>query len=139
MAFRVQFGQNRLDGSFVARLGGADEIVVGEAQIRGKCLPGGRQLIAISLGRFALGLGDLLHLLAVFIRARQKKHLFTQGALGPGHYVRDNLLVGVAQVRLAIHIVNGGRQIKSLTHAQRSVPEGPLLSNRRPLAVKRGA
>ncbi len=69
----MEFRKNRLDEFLVARLGGADKIIVGQFQFSRKRLPIRGELIAISLGRFAFGNGGLLDFLAVLIMPVRKK------------------------------------------------------------------
>ena len=100
----------------MARLGRAHEIVVGQLQFRRKRLPDHRQVIAIRLRRLPFRLRRLLHLLPVLVQPRQEEYLLSQAPPRPGDDVRHDFLVGVAQVRLAIDVIDGGRDIKSLAH-----------------------
>ena len=76
----MELGENRLHHLLMPRLGGADEIVVGQLQLRGKGLPHRSQLIAIGLRTLALGHCRLLDFLAVLIQAGQEERLLPQAA-----------------------------------------------------------
>ncbi len=103
----------RLD---VAGLRGADEIIVGEVQ-RPRHLPKmGGVLIAKSLGLHPGGDGGFLDLLAVFVSAGQEVHIEPVQALKARHHVGRDRLVGMAQVRQAVHIGNRrGDEIRLFT------------------------
>ena len=60
--------------------------------------------------------GRLLDLLAVFIEAGQEKNLLTQAAPRPRDDVGDDFLVGMAEVRLAVDVINGGGDVKLFVH-----------------------
>src|SRR6266498_820345 len=117
MAAGVESGQDPLHRRRVARFGRSDEVVVSQAEFRGEALPILRQFIAIRLRVLIQLLGSLLHLLAVLIQAGQKKNFLVQAAMSAGHDVGQNLLVSMAQMRLAIDVVNGGGDKKRFTHA----------------------
>ena len=102
----------------MARFRGADKVVVGKIQFFGERLPDGGQLVAVGLRLFPVVQGGLLDFLAVFIEAGQKKNLLAQAAASAGDDVRDDFLVGVAEVRLAVHVINRGRQVKAFAHAR---------------------
>ena len=68
----------------VARLGRADEIVIGQLQFFGERLPVGGEFVAISLRVFLLRLRGLLDFLAVFIEAGQEKNFLPKAALRRG-------------------------------------------------------
>ncbi len=60
-------------------------------------------------------------------RPGQEKRLLPQAAPRPGNHVGDDLFVGMAEVRLAVDVVNGGCDVKSLAHLP------PTVKERRPL------
>ena len=112
----MQFGEYRLHHFLMPRFGGADEIVVGQLQFGGKRLPDGRQIIAIRLRAFPFGHRRLLDFLAMFVQAGQEERLLAQAAMRPCNHISNNLLVGVAEVRLPVDVVNGGRDVKAFAH-----------------------
>ena len=118
MAGVVDLGEAGLDEFLVARLRGADEIVVGQLQFFGKRLPVRRELVAISLRRFAFGQGGLLDLLAVFVQAGQEKNFLPEAAPRPRDDVGDDLLVGMAEMRLAVDVINRGGDVKPFVHCR---------------------
>ena len=116
LAGLVHLREAGLDDCLVSRVGGADKIVVGQFQFFGECLPIRRQLVAISLGRFAFGLRGLLDLLAVFVEAGQEKSFLTEAAARPRDDIGDDFLVGVAEMRLAVDVINRGGDVKPFVH-----------------------
>ena len=112
----MEFCEDGLDDFLVARLGGADEIVVGQFEFLRKRLPVNRQFVAVSLRRFALGLRGLLDLLAVFVQPGQEKGFLTQAATRPRDDVGHDLLVGMAEMRLAVDVINRGGDVKPFAH-----------------------
>ena len=116
VTFGMKFGQNSLHDFFMARFGRADEVIIGQLERGRKLLPNRGQFIAISLWGLALGHRRLLDFLAVLVQAGQKKRLLPEAAPGPRNHIRHNHLVRVAQVRLAIDVVNGCRDVKALAH-----------------------
>jgi len=76
----VELRQRRLDEFLVARLRGADKIVVGQLQFFGERLPVRREFVAIRLRGFAAGDGGLLDLLAVLVESGQKKDFLAEAA-----------------------------------------------------------
>ena len=102
----------------MARLGGADEIVVGQFQLLGERLPVGRQFVAVGLRRFAFRQRRLLDLLAVLVEAGQEEDLLPQAAPRPRDDVGDDLLVGMAEMRLAVDVINRGGDVKPFVHCR---------------------
>ena len=116
MPFGVKARQDGLDDGFVARFGGAHEIVVGKVQLCGERLPNGRKLIAVGLGTFPARHCHLLDFLAVLIQPGQEERLLSQATVRPRDYVSDNLLIGMAKMRLTIDVIYGGCDVKALAH-----------------------
>jgi len=52
----------------------------------------------------------------VFIKARQKKNFLTEAAARPRDDIGDDFLVGMAKVRLAVDVINGGGDVKLFAH-----------------------
>ena len=112
----MELREDGLDNFLVARLRGADEVVVREAELGDEGLPAHGQLIAIGLRGFAVGLRGLLDLLPVFIETGEEEDLLAQRATAPGDDIRDDLLVGMAEVRLTVHVINRGRDVETFAH-----------------------
>jgi len=129
-ALRVQAGEDGLNDLLMAGLGGADEIVVGKVQFCGEGLPDGGQFVAIDARGFAFGQCGLLDLLPVLVQAGQEIGVRPQAAPRPGDNVGDDLLVSVAQVRPAVHVINRRCNVKPLAHLP------PLWPTECPLATE---
>jgi len=78
-------------------------------------LPVTSEFVGVSLGVLTGGLGGLLDFLAVFIEAGEVKCLPAKATLRPRDDVGDYLFLGMPKVRLAIHVINGGGDVKLLT------------------------
>ena len=106
-----------LDGFLVALLGGADEVIVGAVERPDHGLKFRRHFIDELFGRLALFLGRLDDLLAVFVHPGEEHNVITVQPLEAGQRVGGQGLVGVADVRRAIGIGNGGGDIElALAH-----------------------
>jgi hypothetical protein len=114
----------------VARLGGADEIVVGEVQRRGH----GAEALRVAVGelarRDAFLDGRLLHLEAMLVGAGQEEHVLAVEPLEARDRIGGDRLVGVPDVRRPVRIGNGrgdvefrfpahGGRFRSLAMAER--------------------
>ena len=80
MAGVIELRERRLHEFLVARLRGADKIVVGQLQFFGERLPVRRERVAVSLRVFPLGMRGLLDFLAVLVEAGQEKNLLAEAA-----------------------------------------------------------
>src|SRR5882762_3638182 len=78
MSGGVKFCEDGLNEFFVARFGRTDEIVVGESEFFGKCLPIGSQFVAIRLRTFSLRQRGLLHLLSVLVESGEEKNFLPE-------------------------------------------------------------
>ena len=101
----------------MTRLRGSNEISDRKSQRVGERFPVFGEIVAILLRVFSFGDGRLLHLLAVLIEPRQKKDIALQTALTAGDHVGNNLLIGMAEMRLPVDIINRGRDVERLAHA----------------------
>ena len=117
MAGVVQPGKNCLHAGPVARLGGADEIVMGQLQLFGERLPVRREAVAVGLRILLVGLRRLLDFLAMLVQAGQEKNLLAQAAPGAGEDVGDDLLVGVPEVGLTVDVINRRGDVKPFAHS----------------------
>ena len=120
----VQLAEDLLHLLLVVGVGGADELVVGNVHH----VPDRADLVGDAvdelLGRLAGGGGLLLDLLAVLVRARLEAHVVALVALEPRDRVREDDLVGVADVRLARSVGDRrGDVIRFFVHA--SPPASP--------------
>ena len=109
----VQPPEQLLDGQPVLGVGGAEELVVLDVQR----LPGRDERLGQlvhergrRLPRLGGGPDDLL---AVLVRARQVIGGVTLLAVAAGDGVGQDLLVGVAQVGPAVHVVDGGGDVET--------------------------
>ena len=117
MTGRVESGQSRLHHCLVTRLGGANKVVYGKTQYFGQLLKKCRELVTIFLRLLICLKRGLLDFLAVFIDAGQEKHFVPQAALRPRNHVRHDFFISVAEVRLAIDVIDGCGDVKTLTHS----------------------
>ncbi len=101
------------DGGLVARLGGADEVVVGDVQ----ALPGvGEQRgdrVDELLRRLPGGLGGLLDLEAVLVGAGDVLDVLAEQPVPAGERVADDRGVRVAEVRLGVDVVDRGGDVEA--------------------------
>ena len=100
------------DDRLVAALGRADEIVVRNRQLRQERLELRAHLVGKRLRINALALGALLHLLAVLVGARQEMDFVTHQAPIAGNNVRQHFLIGMAQVRRTVHVIDRGGDVE---------------------------
>ncbi len=57
----------------------------------------------------------------MFVEAGQKKHIMTQEPAGPGNHIRDDLFLGVAEMRLAVDVINRCGDVEPFVHSRRTV------------------
>ena len=108
----VQLFENDLNRLFVVRIGGADEPVVGGVHPVPYRADLGRYAIHIFLGADPLGLSIFLDLLPMLVRAGEKIHVEPHHSFVPRNHIRQNHIVGVADVGLAGGIGDGGGNVK---------------------------
>ena len=96
----------------MALLGGADEIIVGGVETLGHRLEFGGHLVGQLLCRDAARFGGLHHLLTVIIDAGEEMHLVAVVALEARNNVGGDQLIGMADMRRAIGIRNGRRDVE---------------------------
>ncbi len=96
----------------MARVGRADEIVIGDVQRLGHRLEA-RRIALGELGRRDAGLGGgLLHLQAVLVDAGQEEHVIAVEPLEARDGVGRDRLIGMADMGLAIGIGNRRGDVK---------------------------
>src|SRR3954462_13265226 len=108
----MKLRQRGLDDFFMARFGGANEIIDREVELLDERAPIFGESIAIFLRRFAVAKRGLLDFLAMFIEASEKENVIAQTALAAGNHIRDDLFIGMPQMWLPIEIINGGRDVE---------------------------
>ena len=100
----------------MARLGGADKVVVGNVEPP----PGAAKALADAVGeRLCVGAGrgrGLIHLLAVLVGAGQKIGAVAVEAVPARQEVGDDGGVGVAEVRFGVDVVDRGGDVEGLLH-----------------------
>jgi len=92
-------------------------------------LPRHRQPVAILLRILPFRLRGELDLLPVLVQAGEEKDRFAQAASGAGDHIGDDLFVGMAQMGLAIDVINGGSHIKTFAHLRDNVGQAGKLGN----------
>ena len=90
----------------VARVGGADEEVVGGVDDRHQRLELGRVAVGQLLRRDPLALGRGLDRLAVLVGAGEEEDVLATLAHVAGQHVGGHRRVGVAEVRLGVDVVD---------------------------------
>ncbi|GBD28395.1 hypothetical protein HRbin31_00411 [bacterium HR31] len=108
---------------------GANEVVVGQVQVPAELLE--RRRVAVHeglhvLARLGRGVGDVL---AVFVGPGEEEDRLPRQAVVAGQHVRQDLLVGVADVGRGVHVVDGGGDVEaprqpSFTSSPRRLPAG---------------
>src|SRR5712675_2127615 len=96
--------------------GGADKVVISELELAGKCFPGRREIVAVLLWLLSFGDRGLLHFLAVFVQAGEKKDLLAEAASGAGAHIRDDFLIGMAEGWMSIDVIDGGGDVETFAH-----------------------
>ena len=112
-------GHHRL----MAGVRGAHEVVIGNAELLDERLPILRQPVAIRLGILPGGLGGLLDFLAMLIQAGQVKDLLAKTPARARDHVGDHLLVSMPEMRLAIDVIDGCRDVELLAQGRQVVAE----------------
>ena len=99
-------------GVAMAGLGRADEVGVGDVQPGPRVDVLRRDAIHELTRRLADRLGRLLHLEPVLVGARDEPDVLAEQPVPPRERIADDRRVGVAEVRLGRHVVDGGRRIE---------------------------
>jgi hypothetical protein len=90
----------------VARLGRADEVVVGDAEAVPRLLEPGGVAVGLLLGRDARRFGRLGDLEAVLVGAREEVGVVAEQPMPPRYRVSDDRGVGVADVGGVVDVVD---------------------------------
>src|SRR5262249_52468831 len=110
--------QDLLHDLLVPRLGGADEVVIADAEPAPGLTERRRDALGVGLRRDP-GLGRRLGaFVAVLVRSGQEPHAIAGQAVPPRHRIADDRGVGVAEMRLGVDVVDRRRQIEdAVAHA----------------------
>ncbi len=104
--------QHLLDLALVLLIGGADEEVVGDAELGHQRL----ETLGVAVGELLrlepLGMGGVGDRFAVLVGAGQEEDVLPTLAHVPGEHVGGDRRVRVAEVRLRIDVVDGGRDVE---------------------------
>jgi len=105
--------EERADRLVVTGLGGADELVVGDVEEPPRVLEPLHGAVGPLEGGDAVGLGGLLDLEAVLVRAGQIEDVVSSEAPPTRRRVADQRRVGVADVRRVVHVEDRGGQVEA--------------------------
>ena len=104
----------RANARRVLRVGRANELVVRDAEPSPHRLKALGERVDERLRRRGPCLGGLLDLLAVLVHPDQEMHVVAEQAPIPGDGVRADLLVRVAEMRVAVRVVDrGGEEVRA--------------------------
>ena len=104
--------QERPNGARVPRLGGADPVVVAAVEPAPVAHEGIGHAVDPRLRRHLCAGGGVDHGLAVLVHSHQEVHVVAAQAAVAGDAVRADLLERVAEVRLAVRVVDRGREVE---------------------------
>ena len=128
-----------LHEGLVLGIGRADEEVVGRLDVVGELAEARRDRVGPLLGRDARGRRRLLDLLAVLIGARQEERVGSGAPGVPRRHVGRDRRVGMAEMRLAIDVVDRRRDVVGLTRARHQGSVGRGRSTAASYSARRGA
>src|SRR6185503_19981835 len=100
----------------VARLGRANDVVVGDRKLLPRTLELRRQLVDERLRRLARVGRGFRDFLAVLVGARQEVRGVPALAMESRERVREHLFIGVTQVGSAVDVVDGGGDVEASWH-----------------------
>src|ERR1700686_2768613 len=106
-----------LPSFLVALFRGANEVVVRDAHPLPELAKFRGNFIRVLLRRFAGSLRRAFNLLAVLVRAGEKKSIGAQQSLPPRNRVAGDGGIGVANVWPRVHVVNRCRDVELSAHA----------------------
>ena len=115
--------QHVAHAGLVPQVRGADELVVAHFQHRPKILEQLADGVGIGLGVLAIGFGGLHDLVAVLIRAGQKKCRIPFETMKAAHAVGDDGRISVPQMGAGVHIIDGCGYEKRLQNGSPCLPE----------------
>jgi len=100
------------DSALVARLGGADKVVVGEAHAVPQSAELRRDLIGKLLRAAIRLLGRALNLLPVLVGSGEEKSILAQAAFAPRDHIRNHRGIGCSDVRAGVDVVDRRGEIE---------------------------
>ena len=111
----VQVLEDSLDNPDVALLGGADEVIVGDAELLPEFLKADHHTVAVFLRSDAGRRGRLFHLLPVLVDAGEEEDLLSPEPVKARQAVGDDGGVGVPEVGDVVYVVDRRRDVKVLS------------------------
>ena len=115
---RVEPVEQRHHDALVTGIGGANEVIVTQAEGLDEGTPLDGEVIAVGLRRLAQIEGRLLDLLAVFVQSGQEEDRLSQASPSPSDDIGHHLFVGVPQVGSPVHIINRRGDVEPLVHVR---------------------
>ena len=112
----MEFFDDFPNPQFVARLGGADEIVVGDLQLFPDLLKNGNDAIGQRLRLNFLILSRFHHLDAVLVGAGEEKRVVAGQAVIAGECVGAESGVHVAEMGFGVWVIDRGGDVKLFCH-----------------------
>ena len=120
----------RLHQRLVVIIGGADEPVETDVQRLVQSAEGRHHLVNIGFWRLAGGTGSLIDLEAMFVGAGEETHGKAIEALEAGDHIAADRFIGMAHVRTAVGIGDGGGEIETgFRHDAAQCGKAPALSS----------
>ena len=121
VALRLGAAEEFLHHAMMARLAGAQEVVVGDMEPLPKRLEARDNLIHVFDGRHAFLFGGLLDLLPVLVAAGQEEYVVPRQALEPRHGVGNRRAVSVPDMQFRARIINRRRYVKRFIRHENSL------------------
>ena len=87
----------------------ANKIIIGKPQNANKGLPAISQFVTVTLAFLALFHCSLLDFLSMFIQSSKEISGFTKALMDSTNGIGDYFFVGMPQMRMPIHIIDGCR------------------------------
>ena len=116
IAFVIDFLQDLLHHRHVVGVGGANELVVADAELRPHFLEQAADMIHIGFRGHIVVFGGLDDFVAMFVRTGQKKGFTPLHFMEATGDIRDDRRVGMSQMRFGIDVINGRGDVESFSH-----------------------
>ena len=126
----VEAAEQLLHGELVAGVRGADEAVVRDSELAPSGFEPRRQLVHERARSLLRGFGRGGDLLPVLVGARQEEGRVAGLPMKAGEGVRQNLFVGVAEMRQAVDVVDRGGDVETLWHKAPGWRRPKIIANR---------
>ena len=104
----------RCDACLVMRTGRANELIVADVQALPRLLKPIGNFVDEHLRRNAALYGGLLHFVTVFVHSHEEMHVVTAKPVVSGNNIGADFLEGVADVWIAVRVIDGGGEIEAL-------------------------